>query len=146
MYVKQLHLLVRLGRRVENQASRRGHKYSKTFSTKSRVGQKPQCQFIIGVEEDVAFGVVKRLLGVHGKHVKYLAEQSGARFRLRGRGSGFKEGPEGVESCDPLMLCVSAQDQQGYEVAKRVVVEHLRTSTSNIVLIVSELEGMARVM
>jgi len=92
-----------------------------------QVGKKPQCQFMIGIEEDRTFGVVRRVLGLHGKHVKSIAEQSGAKLRLRGVGSGFKEGPENRESKDPLMLCVSAQDNASYEIAKNLLTEHLES-------------------
>lgn len=57
--------------------------------------------------------------------MKAIAENSGAKLRLRGQGSGFKEGPEEQESNDPLMLCVSAFDSQSYEVAKKLVQELL---------------------
>jgi len=96
-------------------------------TTKRFPPRKPQCQFTIGIEEDETFGVVRRLIGVHGKHVKSMAAASGAKFRLRGRGSGFLEGPESKESPDPLMLCVSAQDNESYELAKELVCEHLET-------------------
>lgn len=83
----------------------------------SRVQRKSQCQLTIGIEEERAFRVVRRLLGAKGAHVKAIAEESGARLRLRGRGSGFKEGPAYEESTDPLMLCISAADADGYLLA-----------------------------
>jgi len=88
-------------------------------------GAKPQCQYIVGIEEDAEFGVVRRLLGSHGKHVKEIAEKTGAKLRLRGRGSKFLEGPEQRESSDPLMLCVSAPDGAAYEECKHMLQEHL---------------------
>lgn len=38
----------------------------------------------------------------------------GVKLRLRGRGSGFLEGPEQRESHDPLNLCVSSKDKDKY--------------------------------
>jgi hypothetical protein len=38
----------------------------------------------------------------------------GVKLRLRGRGSGFLEGPEQKESNDPLNLCVSSKDKEKY--------------------------------
>ena len=38
----------------------------------------------------------------------------GIKLRLRGRGSGFLEGPEQKESNDPLNLCVSSKDVDKY--------------------------------
>mmetsp|Transcript_56283 Transcript_56283/g.121277 ORF Transcript_56283/g.121277 Transcript_56283/m.121277 type:complete len:374 (-) Transcript_56283:147-1268(-) len=82
---------------------------------------KPQCQFFIGIEEDPSFRVTRKLLGPHGQHMKTVAERSGAKLRLRGRGSRFLEGPEQQESSDPLMLCVSAPDRAAYREATSLV-------------------------
>ncbi|CAE7775808.1 unnamed protein product [Symbiodinium sp. KB8] len=79
-------------------------------------GSKCQCQYIIGIEEE-------------GQHMKDIAEKTGAKLRLRGRGSKFLEGPEQKESSDPLMLCVSVPDPASYEEAKPVAQErHLVSS------------------
>jgi hypothetical protein len=86
---------------------------------------KSQCQFTIGIEEEPKFRVVRRLLGPAGAHVKAIAEQTGAKLRLRGRGSKFLEGPEQEESSDPLMLCLSVPNRNGYESAKKIMWEHL---------------------
>lgn len=37
------------------------------------------------------------------------------KLRLRGKGSGFKEGQEQIESQDPLNLCVSSKDKDKYD-------------------------------
>lgn len=84
-----------------------------------------QCQFFLGIEEEEKFQVVSKVLGSHGKHVKAIAEKSKAKLRLRGRGSGFKEGLEKKESMDDLMLCVSAPDQYGYTTAVSMLWAHL---------------------
>lgn len=82
---------------------------------------KCQCQFIIGIEEESRFRVCRRLLGPAGQHMKDIAQGTGAKLRLRGRGSKFLEGPEQKESADPLMLCVSAPDNPSYEEAKCLI-------------------------
>merc|ERR1712050_605775 len=81
--------------------------------------------FLICIEEEPRFKVTRKILGAHGKHVKSIVEASGAKLRLRGKGSGFLEEPEHVESSDPLMLCVSAQDEESYLTAKSHVSELL---------------------
>ena len=43
------------------------------------------------------------------------------KLRLRGKGSGFKEGPQQEESEDPLNLCVSSKYREKYEFACREV-------------------------
>jgi len=94
-------------------------------SSSTAAVKKYQCQYTVGIEEERNFRVVRKLLGPHGQHVKAIAEASGTKLRLRGKGSGFLEGPEKAESSDPLMLCISTQpgDLEGYEIAKRSVSE-----------------------
>eukprot|EP00929_Paragymnodinium_shiwhaense_P004032 TRINITY_DN10474_c0_g1_i1.p1 TRINITY_DN10474_c0_g1~~TRINITY_DN10474_c0_g1_i1.p1 ORF type:complete len:356 (+),score=71.43 TRINITY_DN10474_c0_g1_i1:100-1167(+) len=88
-------------------------------------GKKFQCQFTIGIDEEPSFKVVKKVLGPHGQFVKKIAEETGAKLRLRGRGSGFLEGPSKTESADPLMLCVSVLEAEYYSTVKRLVTELL---------------------
>lgn len=84
-----------------------------------------QCQFTIGIDEEANFRVVRRILGTAGANMKSIAEKTNAKLRLRGRGSKFLEGPEQQESHDDLMLCISAQDLEGYELAKSQVADLL---------------------
>jgi len=84
-------------------------------------GEKCQCQFIVGIEEEKSFRVCNKLLGPSGKNMKAIAMATGAKLRLRGRGSKFLEAPDWVESSDPLMLCLSAPDAANYAEAKRQV-------------------------
>jgi len=102
--------------------------YSKQSSwadmrSSTAAAKKYQCQYTVGIDEERNFPVVRKLLGPHGQHVKAIAEESGTKLRLRGKGSGFLEGPEKTESPDALMLCISTQpgDSEGYETAKRLV-------------------------
>jgi len=83
------------------------------------------CRFIIGIEEEDAFRVVRRVLGYQGSHVKRISLASGARLQLRGRGSRFLKGDDKLESTDPLTLCISAPDTAGYDLAVRLVRAHL---------------------
>merc|ERR1711998_734110 len=51
-------------------------------------------------------------------HMKTIADNTGAKFRIRGRGSGYLEGPAQTEASDePLMLCISAESREGFEAA-----------------------------
>jgi len=87
---------------------------------------KLQCQFVIGIEEDSKFRVVRRIIGQGGVNMKTVAQKTGAKLRLRGRGSKFLEGPEQQESTDDLMLCISCQDKAGFETAKEIVSDLLK--------------------
>jgi len=108
-------------------AGKSWHHNVETYSKGSGKGSgaKLQCQFIIGIEEDAQFRVVKRIIGLGGENMKMIAENTGVKLRLRGRGSKFLEGPMQRESSDPLMLCISGQSTTGFEQAKRLASELL---------------------
>jgi hypothetical protein len=90
------------------------------FKPQSSQGRKaPEkllCRYNICIEQDKAFNVVRKLLGERGSHMKSIAENTGAKLRIRGRGSGFLEGPDQKEASDePLMLCISAATREGFD-------------------------------
>eukprot|EP00747_Dinoflagellata_sp_TGD_P092330 gnl/TRDRNA2_/TRDRNA2_165378_c0_seq1.p1 gnl/TRDRNA2_/TRDRNA2_165378_c0~~gnl/TRDRNA2_/TRDRNA2_165378_c0_seq1.p1 ORF type:complete len:225 (+),score=48.87 gnl/TRDRNA2_/TRDRNA2_165378_c0_seq1:69-743(+) len=97
---------------------------------------KPQCQFYIGIEADNALGypIKRRLLGPGGAKMKSIFEQTGAKLRLRGRGSDFLEGKLRQEADEPLMLCLSGvwdwdsgkYDREGFELAASLAHDHLK--------------------
>lgn len=109
----------------EQQAAKANQPQRESRGQHQRAGGKRQCQFDIGIVEDSKFGVVRRLLGSRGANVKAINEATGAKLRLRGRGSKFLEGPEQRESEDPLMLCVSIPDPATYDDAVRLISELL---------------------
>jgi len=77
--------------------------------------QKLLCRYKVGIEQDRAFNVVQKLLGDRGSHMKTIAANTGSKLRIRGRGSGFLEGPDQKEASDePLMLCISASTREGF--------------------------------
>lgn len=65
--------------------------------------------------------MARRVIGSKGTNMKKIIEFCSrglgpdvnpyevVKLRLRGKGSGFKEGPEQVESEDALNLCVSSK-------------------------------------
>jgi hypothetical protein len=74
--------------------------------------------------------VAKRIIGSKGINMKKIIEttmdQIGKKFnnsnellklRLRGKGSGYKEGPDQIESEESLHLCISAKDERIYNLA-----------------------------
>jgi len=116
-------------RHADQYSNRAGSSHTK--GTEKGLSDKLQCQFTIGIEDTPAFPVVKNIIGKTGANMKLIVNASGAKLRLRGRGSGFLEGHEQQESTDDLMLCVSCQDHTGYEVAKRLVTELLEDIYKN---------------
>ena len=85
------------------------------------------CRFDISIPNDSHFAVARRLIGLRGQNMKRIVKLSGSdtKLRLRGRGSGFLEGINKVESEEPLHLCVSCKEFEGYKVAVRLVSELL---------------------
>lgn len=87
-------------------------------------GGKYLCRVKVGIEEDVAFQVCRRIIGPGGENMKRIIESVGngaVKIRLRGRGSKYLEGPEHKESNDDLMLCVSATNRRSFEKASCLV-------------------------
>lgn len=92
---------------------------------------KQLCRYCVGIEEDSAFHVFRRLIGPSGENMKRIVASAGGergsvKLRLRGRGSKYLEGPEQKESSDPLMLCISADCRQAFLKATEAVEELLQ--------------------
>ncbi len=93
------------------------------------------CRFEIQIENDKEFQVARRLIGSKGCNMKKIIDmcskgcagpvQEVIKLRLRGKGSGFKEGPNQQESDEPLHLCVSSPYFDKYmmacELAKELI-------------------------
>lgn len=74
------------------------------------------CRFNVGIQEDSAFQVVKRLVGKSGKNVKRIEAECGASVRLCGRRSVTQDESEG-----PLQVRVSASTQPNFDAASAAV-------------------------
>lgn len=72
--------------------------------------------------------MARRLIGAKGCNMKRIIEicckgsnydqfQEIVKLRLRGKGSGFKEGPRQEESNEPLHLCISSRYYDKYQLA-----------------------------
>jgi len=78
------------------------------------------CKYEILIPNDKDFQVARRLIGSKGCNMKRILNEckqnnninDNIKLRLRGRGSGFKEGPQNKESDEPLHLCISAKNQE----------------------------------
>jgi hypothetical protein len=76
------------------------------------------CRFEIQIPNEPQFRVARKIIGFKGGNMKRIIDtckardphnKNGVKLRLRGKGSGFKEGPNHKESDDDLHLCVSSQ-------------------------------------
>jgi hypothetical protein len=85
------------------------------------------CRYDIQIDNEKGFQVARRLIGSKGCNMKKIVDACTKgmdcpahdiiKLRLRGRGSGFKEGPTKAESDEPLHMCVSSKFLEKYEVA-----------------------------
>ena len=84
------------------------------------------CRYDIQIPNDREFQVARRLIGAKGCNMKRILSECEknmppglevVKLRLRGQGSGFKEGPKQEESKEPLHLCISSRFHQKYMVA-----------------------------
>ena len=75
------------------------------------------CKYQILIPNDKNFQIAKRLIGSKGSNMKKIIDEcksiwkeEGIKLRLRGKGSGYKEGSENKESEEPLHLCISTKN------------------------------------
>jgi hypothetical protein len=99
--------------------------YDLSEDISSRLAKKYTCRFEIPADLDPEFCVSKRIIGQKGVNMKKIVSSlpcaDAAKLRLRGRGSGFLEGPAKQESNEPLHLCVSCRDGDSYSIVIREV-------------------------
>ena len=95
------------------------------------------CRYNVMIENDKNFQVAKKIIGSKGCNMKTIIDSALQKFpnlfgpksnkkdalklRLRGKGSGFKEGPEQRESDEPLHLCISAKYEPIYMTSCKLV-------------------------
>ena len=74
------------------------------------------CKYQILIENDKDFQIARRLIGSKGANMKKIINECGGgevtKLRLRGKGSGYKEGPQNKESDEPLHLCISSKNAE----------------------------------
>lgn len=72
------------------------------------------CNFEIQIENEENFRVTRRIIGNKGFKLRQILNKCdpmnefSTKIRLRGRGSGFREGPNQQESDENLQLCISS--------------------------------------
>ena len=78
-------------------------------------------RYIVQIENEKNFPVTKMIIGNSGKLLRNILVKNcinngdhTTKIRLRGRGSGYKEGPKNEESKDPMELCISSLNLISY--------------------------------
>jgi len=118
--------------------SQNGDDRKSNASNRDSNNGKYTCRFEIQIENDKEFQVARRLIGAKGCNMKKIVEmcsknqdgtsiQDAVKLRLRGKGSGYKEGPFNKESDEPLHLCISSKFMDRYKVACQLVNELVST-------------------
>ena len=72
-------------------------------------------RYIVQIENEKNFPVTKMIIGNNGMLLRNILYDNCIKYgdhttkiRLRGKGSGYKEGPKNEESKDPMELCISS--------------------------------------
>ena len=93
------------------------------FHTKSTRDYKYKyvSRYIVQIENEKNFPVTKMIIGNNGKLLRKILLDNcinygdhTTKIRLRGKGSGYKEGPKNEESKDPMELCISSLNMVSY--------------------------------
>ena len=78
-------------------------------------------RYIVQIENDKNFPVTRMIIGNSGKLLRDIIVENCIKYddyttkiRLRGKGSGYKEGPKNEESNDPMELCISSLNMFSY--------------------------------
>ena len=78
-------------------------------------------RYIVQIENEKNFPVTKMIIGNNGMLLRKILIENcinygdhTTKIRLRGRGSGYKEGPKNEESKDPMELCISSLSLSSY--------------------------------
>jgi len=97
-------------------------------------------KYEIQIENEKSFQVAKRIIGPRGFYMKSIIVQCQGlvknfekisqgeflKLRLRGKGSGFLEGPQKKECSEPMHLCVSSKYFEVYNLACKHVEDLLQ--------------------
>ena len=120
----------------KNSPSKLNLKVNNLLEEKSN-SNKYTCKYEILIPNDNEFKISRRLIGNKGYNMKNIIDKCKLYFeqrynninnindiiklRLRGRGSGYKEGRHNKESDEPLHLCISSKFKEGLIKACKLV-------------------------
>ena len=115
----------------QNNNNNANNKNSSGVSNDEKNIGKYTCKYEILIANDKDFQIARRLIGSKGCNMKKIINEckiddgEGIKLRLRGKGSGYKEGPENKESDEPLHLCISSKNPEEMKKACLLVDELL---------------------
>lgn len=123
--------------KLNNETSCSPGKVKKGVNIQCTSVSKFTCKYEIPIKNLPGYSVARKIIGYRGKNMKNILDklkdnhfsgpiQDILKLRLRGQGSGFKEGPGNCESNEALHLCVSSQYHEKYVEACRLVEKLLK--------------------
>eukprot|EP00930_Biecheleria_cincta_P047702 TRINITY_DN33126_c0_g1_i1.p1 TRINITY_DN33126_c0_g1~~TRINITY_DN33126_c0_g1_i1.p1 ORF type:complete len:502 (+),score=120.50 TRINITY_DN33126_c0_g1_i1:175-1680(+) len=83
-------------------------------------------RYEVGIPQCEEYNVMRRLLVPSGGHMRRVAEVTGAKLCVRGKGSGHLEGLEKKEAPEPLMVCITSSMTADVPKACQMVEQLLR--------------------
>lgn len=88
------------------------------------------CSFLLDVSLQSAtnFNLVPHLIGKNGEHTKTIASACAGKVRIRGRGSGYREGRSGQEANLPLQVAFSCESQEDFKKGKMLISKWLNSA------------------
>lgn len=91
----------------------------------------------VGIADDSAFRVVRRLLGPSGENLKHITEAShGAKVWICGESSSRTHGPDVIES-SPLRICIRATSKSSLQEASALVQDLLESTQEDFNMFMS---------
>ncbi|KAI5864239.1 hypothetical protein GGS23DRAFT_563476 [Durotheca rogersii] len=78
----------------------------------------PEAKIPINLEEIRGFNLRAQVVGHGGSYVKHIQQETGCRVQIKGRGSGYPEGPTNRESDEDMYLHVNGPDPKMVDKAK----------------------------
>ena len=116
----------------QNNSNNNNNNNNNNYNDEKNFG-KYTCKYEILIANDKDFQIARRLIGSKGYNMKNIINQckskpddsDNVKLRLRGKGSGYKEGPDCKESDEPLHLCISSKNPEDMKKACLLVDELL---------------------
>lgn len=95
---------------------------TKEWETREENGRKCVCTFFVGIADWPGYRVARRIIGRNGVNMRFISQLCPTtKLRLRGKGSGYREGDNYMEANVPMQINMSCRHVDEYEVAKREV-------------------------
>jgi len=85
------------------------------------------CSFVfcVSLRDAEEFSLVSRLIGKNGANTRLISDRCSGKVRIRGRGSGWLEGPQKREAALQLQVALSCTRLEDYEIGRQLLTSQL---------------------